>query len=160
MSISSVAKVTISDKVSIDALNEIHSGSQENRSCTTSSLDNQEKWRPVTKIDVEGKISWFLVYEPRIELAAVTFALGQPAPASKGFIVFKTPLLSCWSFCLINFTWSETCPTEKWWVVEAQHSISSLRQGVEARKPIMATWSPHEGAAIRGCQPLLPQGSR
>lgn len=57
MSISSVAKVTISDKVSIDALNEIHSGSQENRSYTTSSLDNQEKWRPVTKIDVEGKIS-------------------------------------------------------------------------------------------------------
>lgn len=52
-----MAKVTISDKVSVDALNEIHSGSQENRSYTASSLDNQEKWRPVTKTDIEGKVS-------------------------------------------------------------------------------------------------------
>lgn len=52
-----MAKVTISEKVSIDALDEIHSESQENRSYTASSLDNQQKWRPMTKIDIEGKIS-------------------------------------------------------------------------------------------------------
>lgn len=89
-----MAKVAVSDRDSIDALNEVYSEICANRSSRNSSVNNQNQGLE-TKVDMEAKFPGSCVYQCPVDLQLLLFARGRPAPASNGLVLFTSPPLSC-----------------------------------------------------------------